>query len=377
MSANTSLFSDKQSARQQEEIRKCTNVLAKLMAKENITIVDGGVSTSMIDLDNRIIYVVTFKPSSPLNCKEVRVTSLAHEVGHALFTPASLMHEAIKDKMPNLSQYVNLVEDIRIEKLIKNQYKGLHKTMQAGRKIMLDNNFYGLSAKLTPNEMEFCNKLIVYTKVGKENSGITLSSKEECVLRFIERHAIDEPSVIQCAKFLYLFCQQQKDKDESERSSEKDDELDSNSSNEQKDNTASDEDSEEIDYDSQYDENDELDSNSSNEQKDNTASDEDSEEIDYDSQYDENDESNTNGDGEDAIENNDIIDSLNELFKKAASLNESNVSKFNSVDELNAKLIKNDIENEGVSPITITRNNVSKHIKKIIPKMKLKKFNIS
>ena len=344
MSANTSLFSDKQSARQQEEIRKCTNVLAKLMAKENITIVDGGVSTSMIDLDNRIIYVVTFKPSRPLNCKEVRVTSLAHEVGHALFTPASLMHEAIKDKMPNLSQYVNLVEDIRIEKLIKNQYKGLHKTMQAGRKIMLDNNFYGLSAKLTPNEMEFCNKLIVYTKVGKENSGITLSSKEECVLRFIERHAIDEPSVIQCAKFLYLFCQQQKDKDESERSSEKDDELDSNSSNEQKDNT---------------------------------ASDEDSEEIDYDSQYDENDESNTNGDGEDAIENNDIIDSLNELFKKAASLNESNVSKFNSVDELNAKLIKNDIENEGVSPITITRNNVSKHIKKIIPKMKLKKFNIS
>ena len=65
------------------------------------------------------------------------------------------------------------------------------------------------------------------------------------------------------------------------------------------------------------------------------------------------------------------------MFKKAASLNESNVSKFNSVDELNAKLIKNDIENEGVSPITITRNNVSKHIKKIIPKMKLKKFNIS
>ncbi len=306
-----------------EQLRKSTDVLAKLMAKENLTIIDGGVETSMIDLVNRVVYVVKFKDTSPLFCKEVRTTCLAHEVGHALFTPPSLMHNTVQEKMPNLFQYVNLVEDIRIEKLIKNQYKGLHSTMLAGRKVMFDNNFYGLTAKLSPAEMDFANKLILYTKVGKINSKVTLTDEEECILRFIERTAKDESSVIHCAKFLYLYCKN-KEENNDDKKSPPDSE---NTSDEEQ----SEEDEQQI-TNSQVDELEEDKDDSSFSQK------------------------------------------IKELFEEAENLPMTAGEQFKSVDELSEKLMQNEVDSFNPTPITITLDNVSKHIKKITPTFKLKKF---
>lgn len=192
--------------RKQEEIRRSTDLLAKLLAKENLTIVDGGVDTSCIDTVKRIVHIVKFKASSPLSHKAVRVTSIAHEVGHALFTPRRLMHDNVEKSYPGLHQFINIVEDIRIEKLIRNKYKGLHAIMQEGRKIMLDNGVYGALAIKDPSKLEFINQLIIYTKVGKGNSKITLDTRDEYVLRYIERTAVDEKSVVKCAKFLYEYC---------------------------------------------------------------------------------------------------------------------------------------------------------------------------
>lgn len=339
----------------QEEIRKSTDVLAKLMAKENLTIIDGGVETSMIDMDKRIVYIVKFNHNSPLACKEVRTTSISHEIGHALFTPTTLMHEAIKRKMPNLSQYVNIVEDIRIEKLIKNQYKGLHATMQAGRKVMLDNNIFGLSAKLSPNSLEYANKLILYTKVGVVNSKVKFSVKEEAVLRFIERMAVDEKSVIECAKFLFLFCEEQKQEENNADSSEECDFSDDS------------------EYPEEWDEN--IKTVLPFEDDSEESTEDDSEEST------EGDAANSKGTSGEQETNSEEAEnegeSIDNLYKKAQESKDDIGEQFNSLDDLAEKLMRHHIDEKSDMPIMITNNNVSKHIKKVIPTLKLKRFNIS
>lgn len=192
----------------QRDIQESTDILAKLLATENLHIIDGGCETSYIDLKNRVMRIVRFKSDSPLNCKEVRITSIGHECGHALFTPESLIHSYVDKKYPNLFPFVNLVEDIRIEKLIRNKFKGIHKTMKAGRAIMYREGHYGEEALNDPNSLNIFNKIILYTKVDKNINGLQLSLSDESVVRYVERHAVDEQSVIKCAKFLYVYCKE-------------------------------------------------------------------------------------------------------------------------------------------------------------------------
>lgn len=205
MTINTNI-SELAARRRQDEIRRSTDILAKLLANENLTVISGGVTTSMIDLNKRVVYIVEFKPTSPLSCREVRITCIGHEVGHALFTPKNLMHGASEKKFPGLFMFINVVEDIRIERLMKNKFKGLHSIMKEGRKVMYENGFYGQEAIDDPNSMNYLNKVILYTKVGAKTTGLTLSVKDESVIKYIERNAVDEPSVIHCAKFLYQYC---------------------------------------------------------------------------------------------------------------------------------------------------------------------------
>lgn len=198
----------KQLEKKQREIREATDILARLLAVEKLTIIDGGCSTSSIDLENRVLNIVSFDDNSPLSCKEVRITSIAHEVGHAIFTPPSLLHNYVDKKYPNLFPYVNLVEDIRIESLIKGKYRGISLKMKEGRKIMYDNGFYGKEAQENPNKLGTFDKILLFTKVGETIGGLNLSQLDKDAVRFIRLNAVDEKSVIKCAKFLHDYCKE-------------------------------------------------------------------------------------------------------------------------------------------------------------------------
>lgn len=194
--------------RKQREIRLATDIIAKLLASENLKIIDGGTNVSYIDVIKREIHVIKFKAESPLNTESVRLTSLAHEVGHALFTPVDLLHQKIDESYPNLAPFINIVEDVRIERLIKNRFAGLHRIMNEGRILMYQNGVFSEQAISNPNDLEFINKFILAFKVGINNTnGLILSNVESCVLRYIELHATDKESVIKCAKLLYNLCE--------------------------------------------------------------------------------------------------------------------------------------------------------------------------
>lgn len=198
----------RQLQKKQRDMKESTDILARLLAIENITIVDGGCTTSSIDLDNRVINIVKFDDDNPLSCKEVRITSIAHEVGHAIFTPLSLLHNSVDKNYPNLFPYINLVEDIRIESLIKGKYRGIHNMMKHGRRIMFDNGYYGKEAQKNINGLKIFDKILLYTKVDENINGLQLTDMDKAVIRKIRLTAVNESSVIECAKFLYEYCKE-------------------------------------------------------------------------------------------------------------------------------------------------------------------------
>lgn len=112
--------------------------LARLLAKENIEIRHGEYHTAFFDVEQRVLGLPTWKDKG----KDVYDLLVGHEVGHALNTPAEGWHESvIKLGVPR--SYVNVVEDIRIEKKIQRTYPGLIGSFQRGYQVLFNENFFG------------------------------------------------------------------------------------------------------------------------------------------------------------------------------------------------------------------------------------------
>ena len=92
--------------------------LAKLLATENLVVSHKAVPTASFDVDRRELVLPIWERIS----NTVYDLLVGHEVGHALFTPNTDLSQY------GVSQgYVNVTEDVRIEKLMKRKYPGLRK----------------------------------------------------------------------------------------------------------------------------------------------------------------------------------------------------------------------------------------------------------
>ena len=108
--------------------------LAKLLAQEDLIVEHRQVETAQFDVDRRVLTLPIWKHAETT----VIDSLIAHEVGHALFTP----NEDPPEDIPH--QFVNITEDIRIEKLMKRRYAGIPKTFYAGYKVLHDEDFFQL-----------------------------------------------------------------------------------------------------------------------------------------------------------------------------------------------------------------------------------------
>ena len=117
--------------------------LAKLLAKENLTIVHRKVPTAYFDLKNRILCCPILKEDiSP----ELYDLFMGHEVSHALNTPYEGVHSAVV-KNKTLKGYLNVVEDVRIERMIKETYPGLRKSFFKAYNELMDIDFFGVNKR--------------------------------------------------------------------------------------------------------------------------------------------------------------------------------------------------------------------------------------
>jgi hypothetical protein len=111
--------------------------LAKLLATEDLVVEHKKVSTACFNVHTRVLTLPLWEKASGL----VYDLLVGHEVGHALFTPDEDWSETAK--VPQ--QFVNVVEDARIEKLMKRKYAGLAKTFFNGYKELNEEDFFQIS----------------------------------------------------------------------------------------------------------------------------------------------------------------------------------------------------------------------------------------
>ena len=122
--------------------------LAKLMAIENINVENRKVPTAAFDLKSRTLVLPIWKDDLSEHVTDLLV---GHEVAHALYSPEAEWMAVCENKEVPKS-YVNIIEDIRIEKAIKKKYPGLRKSFVCGYEEMVKDkihNVFGLDEKIT------------------------------------------------------------------------------------------------------------------------------------------------------------------------------------------------------------------------------------
>ncbi len=156
--------------------------LARLLATENLIIEHKKVDTASFDVQRRVLTLPQWK----LDSNYVYDMLVAHEVGHALHTPLRYWNEeeAYKD-VP--MDYVNVVEDARIEKLMKQRFAGLNKDFYKAYEELHASNFFDIEGE-DIDSMRLIDKVNLYFKIGaylcinfndEENQLITEISQAE------------------------------------------------------------------------------------------------------------------------------------------------------------------------------------------------------
>ena len=141
---------------------KHKSTLAKLLAKENITVQYGNYKTAWFDIKNRILGIPLWKDMG----KDVADLFIGHEVGHALFTPYEGWHDSPEKLEGCPRTYINVIEDARIERHIKDAYVGLVAPMARGYKKLFDDNFFGVDEDLDWDQVKLIDKINLKAKVG-------------------------------------------------------------------------------------------------------------------------------------------------------------------------------------------------------------------
>ena len=134
--------------------------LAKLLATENLIIEHKAVDTASFDVQRRVLTLPQWETDS----NYVYDMLVAHEVGHALHTPLRRWNK--EDKYKDLPMdYVNVVEDARIEKLMKQRFAGLNKDFYKAYEELHSNNFFDVDDE-SVDDLKLIDKINLYFKIG-------------------------------------------------------------------------------------------------------------------------------------------------------------------------------------------------------------------
>lgn len=188
-------------------IVNAADLTAKLLATENLTVIRSPARTASFDVKARILNLPLWKDMTP----DIEALFVQHEVGHALFTDQDNWIDAI-DAIEDPKQrrilkgYMNVVEDARIEKLMKRRYPGSRKSFYSGYKQLLERDFFGLKGK-DVNSMMLVDRINLYFKGGL-TLGIKFTSEEKELVNKIDRcETMDE--MVTISSELYEFAKKE------------------------------------------------------------------------------------------------------------------------------------------------------------------------
>ena len=177
---------------------KSKSILARLLSKENISVQRGNFPTAFFDVENRVLGIPNWKDMG----KDVYDLLIGHEVGHALFTPAEGWHDSATD-IPGIPRsYVNVVEDVRIEKLIQRQYPGLVSSFKRGYGVLNDMDFFGVDGR-DADALSLVDRINLKAKL-RDQIDVSYSPEEQAVVDVVMSVETWD-DVIEACKVLYAF----------------------------------------------------------------------------------------------------------------------------------------------------------------------------
>jgi len=188
------------------------SILAKALAAENITVEHNpNATTAMFDIANRILVLPVWEKTSD----EVYDLLVGHEVGHALFTPDidagknssgpwTCDAERIGGNVhaSYVQGIMNIVEDVRIERMVKDKFPGLKRDFSIGYRELLDKNFFGTQGR-DLSTLSFPDRLNLHFKVGV-HLAIPFSAEEQDFVSRIES-ASSFDQVLQLTEDIFSF----------------------------------------------------------------------------------------------------------------------------------------------------------------------------
>lgn len=184
------------------DIKQSKSILARLLAKENLTVQHKNIPTAYFDTKNRLLALPIWKDMS----SDLYDLLTGHEVGHALYTPSEGWHDQIQDSDfgDHFKGFLNVLEDARIEKLVKRQYPGLRKNFYSAYQELFDKDFFGVN-ETDVDDLLLIDRINLHFKVGAFLN-VEFSPAEQALVTEIEGlETWDE--VVEIAKRLYVMAQ--------------------------------------------------------------------------------------------------------------------------------------------------------------------------
>jgi hypothetical protein len=150
---------------------------------------------------------------------------MGHEIGHALYTPMQGWHDAqipASDQVrrPNIKTFLNVVEDARIEKLIKANYPGLRRPFAEAYQKLFDQDLFQIKRlKGDYSKLNLIDRINLFFKLGAQT--LITFDKEEQVFVNRTAAAMTWDEVVQIARDVYDYCKVKEPKKQEQKKQDK------------------------------------------------------------------------------------------------------------------------------------------------------------
>lgn len=186
-------------------IREAKSQLARLMANENLTVEHRAVRTAMFDVKSRVLTLPVWKEMSG----DIYDTLVGHEIGHALETPLisdeklNYINSIDPKNIKGVRHFLNVVEDARIERVVRQRYPGMRRCFSLGYKELYDREFFGPKTK-DLQDYNLIDRINMYFKLGSL-AFIEFLPEEKLLVKMVEDcETFDQ--AIEAAKAIYQYC---------------------------------------------------------------------------------------------------------------------------------------------------------------------------
>ena len=152
--------------------------LARLLATENLIVEHSHeAETASFNTEDRVLTLPILKTEN----ENVYNMFVAHECAHALWTPNNWATQ-VPNNIP--FDFVNVIEDVRIERLIQDKFPGLRRDFTKGYDELDDKDFFGIQEK-DLSELSLIDRINLHFKLGVR-ALIPFSEEEMTYVRAVD-----------------------------------------------------------------------------------------------------------------------------------------------------------------------------------------------